>query len=172
MSGVRVRVAHLPRVPRFAGSDDDVGHEMWRELVSHLGRGLPRPAVLSLFDEVVQVVDVAPILVASPDQHRAVAAFASQEGSLAIAIAGVLTRRQRGVLVGRDAMVFIEWPDGRWWWARRGLGLPERPLVDADDVVERAVDGAAKPVGLGGWYGRARYEQIRLRLESSATDVN
>ncbi len=172
MSGIRVRVAHLPRSPRFVGSDDAIGGEMWRELCSHLDRGVPRPAVLSVFDEVVQVVDVAPVLVATPDQHRALAAFASQEGSLAIAIAGVLTRRQRGVVVGRDAMVFLEWPDGRWWWSRRPVGLPGAHRVDAEDVVERAVDGSPKPVGLGGWYGRARFEQIRLKLESQGNDVN
>jgi hypothetical protein len=115
---------------------------------------------------------VAPILAASPDQHRAIAAFASQAGARALAIAGVLGRRNRGALVGRDAVVFVEWPDGRWWWCRRALGVPGAPAVDAIDTVERAVEGAAKPGGLGGWFGRARFEQLRVRLEGEANDVN
>ncbi len=172
MPRVKIKISHLPRQPRYSGDDDALGQELWSELDRQLHRGVPRPAVLTLFPEVVQVVDVSPLLNVVPDHHRAVSSFASQDGAEALALAGVLVRRRAGTLLGRDAVVFIEWPDGRWWWCRRPLGVPGTPVVDADDTVERAIDGAAKPMGLGGWFGRARFEQMRIKLDGGPGEVN
>ncbi|MBM4390228.1 MAG: hypothetical protein FJ090_03830 [Deltaproteobacteria bacterium] len=169
---MKLRISHLSRQPRFCGDDDALGAEVWSELDRHLQRGVPRPAVLTIFPEVVQVVDLSPLLIAVPDHHRAVSSFASQNGAEAIALAGVLLRRRAGAVLGRDAVVFIEWSDGRWWWCRRPLGVPGTPVADADDTVERAVEGAAKPMGLGGWFGRARFEQMRIQLDGRPGEVN
>ncbi len=177
MPRVKIRVSHLSRQPRFSGDDDALGEEIWSELDRQLRRQaedkrVPRPAVLTLFPEVVQVVDVSPLLDVVPDHHRAVSSFASQDGAEGLALAGVLLHRRNGALLGRDAVVFIEWPDGRWWWCRRPLGVPGTPVVDADDTVERAIDGAAKPSGLGGWFARARFEQMRIKLDGGPGEVN
>ncbi|MBM4366034.1 MAG: hypothetical protein FJ102_07445, partial [Deltaproteobacteria bacterium] len=63
---MKLRISHLSRQPRFDGDDDALGAEIWSELDRQLQRGVPRPAVLTLFPEVVQVVDVSPLLLAVP----------------------------------------------------------------------------------------------------------
>jgi hypothetical protein len=40
------------------------------------------------------------------------------------------------------------------------------PVGDARDEVEQAVEGAAKPQGLGSWFSRARFEGLTLRMAS------
>jgi hypothetical protein len=62
------------------------------------------------------------------------------------------------------AVVFLEWPDGRWWhW--RGVLDGESGLLEGSEDQSRAVDGLARPSGLGGWWTLARRHQPDLKLE-------
>ncbi len=124
--------------------------------------------MLLLTDEEAHLIDIGPLLKEGESLHgRAVSALASVAGVEAMACVGLLTRRQRGLPPTRFAVAFVEWPDGRWWLARRAL-VEEggRLVVDAlaEVDVERAVDGASKPGGLGGWFRRVRMEGLRVVL--------
>ncbi len=164
MTRLRVRIAHAPREPDFPAGDDALGEAVWGRLVEAVGKGPVRPLLVTIFSEVAQLVDLPPVLAAG-DPHRGIAAFASQPGAEALAAAGVMVRRNAGRVVGRFAMVFIEWPDGRWWSCEHPLDADGALLLEAEDDVQRAVDGAPKPGGLGAWFRRARFEQLALRWE-------
>jgi hypothetical protein len=165
-----LRIDHLERSDDFPQDDDALGTALWRRLRAQLPRGVPRPLLLVLFERSVQVVDLPPILRSGQDVHRACSAFASQPGAEALAAVGVMTRRRREEVLGQFAVAFVEWPDGRWWCCTRPLDPLGRPVERSEDDVQRAIDGAAKPGGLGAWFRRARYEQLTLRIE--APDVN
>ncbi len=164
MTRVRVRLAHAPRDPDFPDGDDALGTAVWGRLVQAVGKGPVRPMLVAVFAEVAQLVDLPPVLAAG-DPHRGIAAFASQPGAVALAAAGVMVRRNGGRVVGRFAMVFIEWPDGRWWSCDHPLDAEGALLSGVEADVQRAVDGAPKPGGLGGWFRRARFEQLALKWE-------
>lgn len=62
------------------------------------------------------------------------------------------------------AVVFLEWPDGRWWhW--RALLDSEGAIVEGTEAQTRAVDGLPRPSGLGGWWTLARRHKPNLKLE-------
>lgn len=166
MTRLQLRIQHLGRDQQFPHEDDALGGALWSRLCSHLPRGVPRPVLLTFFAESVQVTDLPPILKSGMDVHRACAAFASQEGAQALAVVGVMNRRRQEVALGQFAVAFIEWNDGRWWACTRPLDPLARPLEGSEDDVQRAVDGASKPGGLGAWFRRARYERLTLRIDS------
>lgn len=165
MARLHLRIQHLERDAAFPHDGDALGEALWARLRSELPRGVPRPALLTLFSESVQVIDLLPILRSGQDVHRACAAFASQEGAQALAAVGVMNRRRAGTVLGHFGVAFVEWPDGRWWCCTRPLDPLGRPLEGSEDDVQRAVDGAAKPGGLGAWFRRARYEQLNVRID-------
>lgn len=158
-----------PSLARSRDDDDALGLAIWRMLAEALGRGVPPPAVVLLTDEQVHLVDIVPLLQGGETlDGRGIAGFAGVAGVETMAVLGVLTRRHRGVPSGRFAVAFVEWPDGRWWLGRRAIvdGPGGRLGVDplAEVEVDRAVDGASKPGGLGGWFRRVRVEGLRVEL--------
>ncbi len=165
MAKFKVRLTHVPRDPTFPRADDALGVHLWSMLVAKLEGGPPRPALFTFFAEAVQIVDVAPLVAPGIDVHHAFSAFASQPDAEAMAALGVMVRRQHNKVVGQFAVAFIEWPDGRWWSCSRPLNPAGQPLEGAEDDIQRAVDGAPKPGGLGAWFRRARFEGITLKLE-------
>jgi hypothetical protein len=171
MPTVRLRVAHLPRLPTFPLDDDALGAELWRELSARLAKGAPRPTLLAFWSDRAQVVDLAPLLAPGTDVHRAISSFAGQPGIEALATSSVMIQRQHGRETGRNAVVFVEWPDGRWWSCTRRLESGGLRVADAHDEVERAIDGAAKPHGLGSWFSRARFEGLQVRMEPSPEET-
>ena len=75
----------------------------------------------------------------------------------------VRVRRRRGPW-SPLALVFLEWPDGRWWeW--RALEGADGELVADTEGIARAVDGLPRPGGLGGGGTLARRRRPQLRLE-------
>lgn len=165
MPRIHIRLAHAARDPDFPAADEALGASLWSMLVTKLPRGVPRPALVTLFGDTAQIVDLPPILAAGVDVHQATAAFASQEGAEALATVGVMSRLRAGRTIGRFAVVFIEWPDGRWWCSSHALDASGQLLSELETDVTRAVDGAPKPAGLGAWFRRARYEGLRLTLD-------
>ncbi|MSP56536.1 MAG: hypothetical protein EXR69_13190 [Myxococcales bacterium] len=175
---MQLRVRTGPRSTRFdppiaeaaepGELDDALGLCVWRVLAEAISRGSPPPAILLLTPEQAHMVDLVPLLKAGESLNgRGVSGLASLPGVDAMALVGLLTRRQRGRTEGRVAVAFLEWPDGRWWLARRALvplgsGIGLDPLKDV--TVERAVDGHGKPGGIGGWFRRARVEGLRVEL--------
>jgi hypothetical protein len=164
MSGqIRLKVAQAPRDPeRFPLEDDEeLGISLFGMLAAGLERGLPGPALLCLRDGEVQQFSLAPVLRLAPaHRERLVAAMAGQPGALCGAYVGPITVQpaQR-----RLALVYLEWPDNRWWLAQQPLDEGHRLVGEAPELL-RAVDGAPKPQGIGGWYARCRRENLSLVL--------
>ncbi|MFZ5481471.1 MAG: hypothetical protein ACOZNI_32215 [Myxococcota bacterium] len=166
---MRVRVAVAPRGDEFPREDEALGRAMFARLVKRLERGPVAPAVIVLREDRAQIVDLRPMLARGRDAHRLVAALAGGEGVEAIAVVGIVNRRRRGApAVERYGGVFVEWSDGRWWAAFRPLDDAMRLVPTDMDDVSRAVDGQARPGGLGGWFSRARFQGLRAEIRVDA----
>jgi hypothetical protein len=164
---IPLRVHSTPRDrDRFPEEDEPLGESLLAMVLARLPAERPAPAMLVLRGDVVEQVELGPILTAAPPHRsRMMAAFAARPDAECAALIGVLPIR-----LGRSpepmpaAVVFIEWPDNRWWTSWRLLSEANAPLGD-ESVIRRAVDGWPKPGGVGGWFALARREQLRLRLE-------
>lgn len=162
----RTRTTFGPRdLRRFPVEPTELGPKLFAIVEEAAQRGLPRPVILGFSAETVEQHELLPIARAGGDVHRFVAAVAGQEGVQAVALAGaVMVRFARDPAQTRAAvMVFVEWPDGRWWSALRIL--QDRRLVDEHPAIVRSAwAGHPRPGGLGGWWSRARVEGLRLQL--------
>ena len=125
---------------------------------------MPPPAALVLRGELVELVDLRPILASGLSVHRFLAALAGQPAVEALALLAVVDLREGGRPLGHTGVVFIEWPDNRWWHGYHLLSGAFKPLDDVPMVTRRATDGLPRPEGLGGWFSRARFQRLRLDL--------
>lgn len=173
---LQLRIATLPRAA-FPRDDDALGNALLDELFARLARGPAAPSLLVFEADRVLAVDVRealrslrhPALV-----HRFVATFAGMPGVEAVGAVGPMRRGvpaappaapTKGVPLGG---AFLEWPDGRWWGGWRPLDDDGRPMATDSDDIQRAVDGAPRPAGLGGWFSRARFEGLCAHLRPVA----
>ena len=161
---VRTRGTVGPRDPaRFPADDKAIGPCLYGLVEAALThKGLPRPAVLGLGTDHVEQYDLLPVVRCGADPHRFIAAVAGQDQLRLVALVGGVSMRARGRPPQQALLAFLEWPDGRWWSGLRPLheqGLRE----DWPMQVRCAEDGDPRPPGLGGWWSRARFEQLRLR---------
>ena len=152
--------------------DDALGHALFERAAGVLDRGTPRPVMLVLREQQVDQVDVVPLLQAEPaHRERMLSAVAAQDAVTCAALVGGLTlhRRRRGEVVAttRAIVVYLEWPDNRWWTAWQPVDAT-RSLLGDGPMVRRAVDGEPRPGGIGGWFARARRERLKLRLHRPA----
>lgn len=166
MAGIRVRVTSSRRPPDFPATDADdaLGRDLLGRVLRVVAKGSPPPALLLLFRDEIRFIYVGPLFAATRDHHRVIASFAGLEDLEAIAILGRFTQRQKGLEPRPLAGAFIEWPDGRWWASWRPLDEKGRPIPTDEEELLRAVDGRSRPGGLGGWFGRARFENLRAQL--------
>ncbi|MEQ1507867.1 MAG: hypothetical protein ABMB14_36905, partial [Myxococcota bacterium] len=75
--------------------------------------------------------------------------------ALAVGLAGRFVYRARGVGPSPVGLVFLEWPDCRWWSWRVVLDGAGAPVADSESRY-CAVDGDALPGGLGRWWSLGR----------------
>ena len=162
---LQLRVQTGPRDHvRLPSEDDALGDALFAQVKAATERGLPRPAMLVLDETQVRQFDAVPLLQrSSMDRGRLLAAVGGQPDAECAALAGSLTLRM-GQRPTRAIVVYLEWPDNRWWTAWQVLDDEGRPAGDGPQV-RRAVDGAPRPGGLGGWFSRTRREGLRLKLE-------
>lgn len=170
MASLKLRISWAPRDARFPHDDDALGHALLTMMNERLEVGHPRPTVFVFREESVQIVDMVAIL-GTPDPHQWIAALAGQEEVQALAVVATLMKRRGRQVLERCASVYVEWPDGRWWWARRLLDPQGRPIEGIESDVQRAIDGATKPLGLGAWFALARFQSLRLRSEPVAPEL-
>jgi hypothetical protein len=173
---LQLRIATLPRAA-LPEADDALGNALLDELFARLVRGPAAPSLMVFEADRVLAVDVREALRLLRHQalvHRFVASFAGIPGVQAVAAVGPMRRGVRPAQGGAPADpgvplggVFLEWPDGRWWGGWRPLDTNGRPMPTDSDDVQRAVDGASRPAGLGGWFSRARFEGLRAELRAS-----
>ena len=162
---VQVRIGSRSRdVELFPRQDDALGERLAEMVRSTLLRGVPPPAVVVLRPDRVDLVDLRTIIEARLQVHRFIAATAGQDEVEAVALLAVVDLREAGRPVGHTGMVFVEWPDNRWWHGYFLLSQAFQPLDDMPMVLRRAVDGLPRPEGFGGWFSRARFERLKLQL--------
>lgn len=161
-----VRVRRGPRDPeQLPHGDDALGEAILDKLVTTARKqGLPRPALVALTDASVEQFDLSAVLQApQPHRSRLLAAMGGRAELDCAAIAGTL-QVHRGGRKTRGLVVYVEWPDNRWWTAWHRVD-DTGAVSDAEPLVRRAVDGWPRPGGLGGWFARVRREGLRLRLD-------
>lgn len=163
--------------PRAIGGDDALGEQLAAAVRSAHSRGGAPPAVFCATASFVHVIPLRPFVEARIGFPGVIASLTQDppigvEAPEVVGMIGTFMRHQTPGDAGIPvAIVFAEWTDGRWWhWRANPHG--ERPddgaappLVDVD--VLRAVDGLARPVGLGGWWTLARRTRVRARWTRS-----
>jgi hypothetical protein len=165
----RIRVGVGPRdKKRFPFEEDALGRALYSRLEAAIIAGQhPRPAVLALMETQITQFDILPLLKNGADVHRFVGAVAGQdfiEAVVSVGLVRVGSRRRQRANAPLAAMCFVEWPDSRWWGALRLLeGKQFRQ--DWPAVFHCAVDGDPRPAGVGGWFSRARRENLRLNAQ-------
>ncbi len=169
--GIRLRIGARPRqAGEFPFDDDALGERLGEMVHESLQRGVPPPAAVVLHPEHVEMIDLRPLLSAGLPAHRFLAAAAGQPGVESLALLAVLDLEEAGRPLGKAGVVFVEWPDNRWWHGYHLLGSRYHPLDDMPMVTRRAVDGLPRPSGFGGWFSRARFQRLCLRLEQVNKD--
>ncbi len=167
---LRLSIAMSPRAS-FGAEGADLGRDLLERLDRACLRGPPPPALLVVRDDAVWFVDLRGALPHVRDMHAFVASFAGMPETRAVGVIGGMRRRQEGAEPQPVAAVFLEWPDGSWWGAWRDLGADGRPVATDSDDIQSARAGHARPGGLGGWFSRARREQLRAALEFHPRDT-
>jgi hypothetical protein len=69
------------------------------------------------------------------------------------------------------AVVFLEWPDCRWWYWRALVDPVEQVLRADTETVRRAVDGDPLPSGFGRWWTVGRHLRRSLRFDGWPPEV-
>lgn len=170
-TSVRLRIRFGQRdLERFPDQDHDLGQALFGMLEAALERGLPRPAFLVIRDDQIDEVDALPLMrLDRVESHRMMAAIAGQEGVECVALVAPLTLRTGTRTGARAAVVFVEWPDNRWWTAWQPIN-DERMLLGDEPAVRVAAEGWPKPGGVGGWFSTARRLSLRLRMSSKTPE--
>ncbi len=166
---VRMRVGSSLRDPdRYPHDDDALGRALLVRAVELLQRGTPRPTVLAFSQDHLWWYDLVPAIRQGADVGRLIAAVAGQDDVDCLGVVGVLNVRVGGTRSFPGCVVFLEWPDGRWW----SVMLPLRKRADgrlerqpgAEPMERAAIEGWPRPGGLGGWWTRHRVEGLKLRV--------
>lgn len=163
---VRLRSRKASRDPyRFPVGDDALGRALFAELLAMQVSERRPPTLYALWEREVSWYELGPALAAPPPQReRLIAALAGQPEVTAAAISGIVNLRFGRADPGTScAVVYLEWPDNRWWTAWQPVDAERRPLGDGP-TVRRAVDGAPRPGGVGGWFAMCRRLGLKLTL--------
>lgn len=163
---VRLRSRRGVRDPyRFPVGDDALGRALFSTVLASAARGPMAPAMVTLWEREVAWFDLSAVLSQPPPlRERMVAALACQPDAREAALVGVLNLR-----FGRQgpptpcAVVYLEWPDNRWWTAWQPVDAQYGPMTEAP-TIRRAVDGCPRPGGVGGWFSLCRRLGLRLTL--------
>ncbi|MCA9570968.1 MAG: hypothetical protein KC656_24175 [Myxococcales bacterium] len=63
------------------------------------------------------------------------------------------------------AIVFLEWPDCRWWQWKALVEPTTREILEDTETITRAVDGDPMPDGLGRWWSAGRHLRGDVRFD-------
>lgn len=163
---VRLRARKGSRDPyRFPSGDDALGRALFADLLRAQAEGAQPPAMVVVWEREVALFGLAPAL-AEPQPHRErlISALAGQPEVQAAAMLGVVNLRfGRGDPGSPCAVVYLEFPDNRWWTAWQPVDEHRQPRGDGP-TVRRAVDGHPRPGGVGGWFAMCRRLGLRLTL--------
>ncbi len=165
-----MRVGSSLRDPdRYPYDDEPLGRSLLARAMELLERGTPRPTVLAFSEDQLWWYDLVPAIKMGADVGRLIAAVAGQDDVDCVGVVGVLNVRIGPTEPFPACVVFLEWPDGRWWSVmqplrKRGDGRLE-PRPGGEPMERAAVEGWPRPGGLGGWWTRHRVEGLKLRVK-------
>lgn len=153
-------------VPRDPTDDDTVGVQLVAAVQRALAKGAAPTAAVSVREERVDIFMGGQIQAGQVPINLFVAGLTRAEapgGDLhCVGLVGTLTHKKNGV---KQAVVFLEWADCRWWlW--RGLIDADGRLLENTESVLRAVDGDTKPIPMGGWWSLGRRAKLQARLDA------
>ena len=169
MSNMRLRVSYLARL-ETSRDEEAEGRHLVTVMKSALGRGGAPPVALMLRGDGVHLLPLGPIAKQGLPVQRFVAGLTrstmdDQPLVEAVGIMGVVGVRQRhgGPRVPM-AVVFLEWPDNRWWCYRALMEADTPTIRDESETVSSAVEGDSLPAGFGRWWSLARRAGLRVNL--------
>ncbi|MCB9685065.1 MAG: hypothetical protein H6738_07420 [Alphaproteobacteria bacterium] len=165
MASLRIRVQHAPR-PRSVDPDttDDEHLGTWLSTLVRdaVEKGRAGPVAIVVRGEHVDLVALHPGGEPPPmGTHGFLSGLtaSTRDGDRAEAVGVVgrfVARRGPNDRAGSPvALVFLEWPDCRWWFWKMVLDAEGRPLPDGEQVTSAAA-GDAMPAGLGRWWSTQR----------------
>ncbi len=163
-------------------SDDELGDL----LVGYVEKALPErraPAVATIArPSRVDVLGLKAIIDARIHVNRFLAALTRADTDIdveepsAIGVMGTVRIRQP-VQAGASkappappvpmGVVFLEWPDNRWWLWRTLLDAEGNPVAGTETRT-RAVDGDPLPRGFGRWWSLGRRANLRLSMRRAS----
>lgn len=167
---IQLKIGVQPRDHRFPPDDDQLAQSLTTMVYNAVIKGVPPPTLLVLKTDSVDFIDLRPLLDINHPIDHFIASASGQDGVEAVALLAVMNMKDGDRPVGRAGGVFIEWKDNRWFQSYYLLGESNRPLEDYPPVIRKAVDGMPKPSGLGSWFSRGRFHNLKLRLERSDPD--
>jgi hypothetical protein len=165
---LQVRVQSVPT--DGIGSDDALGERLVSLLHGAVQRGGAPASAMVVTPDRIDIVPLRPVVEAKMRPGLFLAglsrgAFGS-EAPIAVGLIGTFTWRRTREDAGIPlVMTFLEWADCRWWQWRALVDPGASPLAIRHDTETtlRAVDGAARPDGLGGWWSLGRRRPVDLR---------
>ena len=152
-------------------TDDELGQYLVGRVKEALERGSAPPSALLVRPERLDCLGLAPVVQAGMNVGRFVSTLTRSRTVeptgevLAVGVLGtVQTRPPGGGEQVPMVVVFLEWPDCRWWQWKALLG-PSGELLGATQTLNRAVDGDAMPHGLGRWWSTGRKLPGEVRFD-------
>ena len=143
---------------RFPVEEDKLGRAIF-SLVAEKSFLGPLPLEAWIFSgDSLQIVRFAQGKIAY--QHMAALAALPNVQYLAL-VGGLKKQNQKSI-----AQVFLEAPNGQWWFGSQGLNQ-EGQVWLMDPSIERAIDWMPKPFGLGGWFSTARRLGIKVEFRNN-----
>jgi hypothetical protein len=153
--------------------DEAVGQHLVEMLRKAAHKGKAAPAALVLREGGLDLIDVSGVHKSAVPLPAFLAGLTRSTppdgGSEVVAVGligtmGVRDRRTPKAPSVPVAVVFLEWPDCRWWYWR---AFVREDGLDADsETVSRAVDGDSLPGHLGRWWSLGRRRKMRVDLRS------
>jgi len=168
---LEMRIQSLPRDTTVL-ADDALGES----LVELLRPAVPKrraPAVATITrPQRIDFIGLAPVFAQEIPVEGFIASLTRAQvepdagDARAVGVMGVLN------LGVPTAVVFLEWPDNRWWLWRSLIDPSTRELLPETETLTRAIDGDPMPPGLGRWWSLARRRNLRASLRKREPTVH
>ncbi|MEZ4319009.1 MAG: hypothetical protein R3F61_15955 [Myxococcota bacterium] len=156
-------------------ADDELGETLVAMVRNAVPRGTAPTVVTVARPERIDVIGLKPVV----DHHIPIQGFiasltrADVEPTIgdarAVGIMGTVKLRQSGQEAPAPmAVVFLEWPDNRWWLWRALIDPESKAILTETETLTRAIDGDPMPVGFGRWWSLARRTGMRVTMRHAA----
>lgn len=167
MHTVSIKIQTLHRRP-----EQECDAETFRQLSALVRTGLQKGhapgSAVAIRESRIDIIPLAPLATAKVHMGAFMAGLTrsrldGHDEPIAVGLLGRFTWRRgnkgTGLPVG---MVFLEWPDGRWWHWRVGLEGDAGRMLEDSETLDQAEDGLPKPRSLGGWWSLGRRRNLSM----------